>query len=88
MLKRRKNDYETLTDLELASRIGARDAAAVRPVTGPNNQRLYRTAWSILKDRGEAEEAVQDGYMKAFSAIETFAGRVVSLDVADPNCRQ
>lgn len=75
MLKRRKNDYETLTDLELASRVGARDAAAVRLVTGRNNQRLYRTAWSILKDRGEAEEAVQDGYMKAFSAIETFAGR-------------
>jgi RNA polymerase sigma-70 factor, ECF subfamily len=75
MLKQTKSDYATLSDGELASRIAARDVAAVRLVTGRNNQRLFRTAWSILKDRSEAEEAVQDGYMKAFDAIETFAGR-------------
>jgi RNA polymerase sigma-70 factor (ECF subfamily) len=75
MLKRRDPDYLTLSDSELASRIAARDAAAVRLVAGRNNQRLFRTAWSILKDRSEAEEAVQDGYLKAFNAIGTFAGR-------------
>jgi RNA polymerase sigma-70 factor (ECF subfamily) len=75
MLTREKTDYATLSDGELASRIAARDVAAVRLVTGRNNQRLFRTAWSILKDRSEAEEAVQDGYLKAFDAIETFAGR-------------
>jgi RNA polymerase sigma-70 factor, ECF subfamily len=75
MLKRNYSDYATLSDSELASRIAAREIAAVRLVTGRNNQRLYRTAWSILKDRSEAEEAVQDGYLKAFDAIETFAGR-------------
>ena len=75
MLKRNNSDYARLSDGELASRIAARDVAAVRLVTGRNNQRLFRTAWSILKDRSEAEEAVQDGYLKAFDAIETFAGR-------------
>ena len=40
-----------------------------------NNQRLYRAAWSVLKDRWEAEEAVQDGYLKAFAAIGSFAGK-------------
>jgi RNA polymerase sigma-70 factor (ECF subfamily) len=75
MLKQTKSDYATLSDSELASRIAARDVAAVRLVTGRNNQRLFRTAWSILKDRSEAEEAVQDGYLKAFDAIGTFAGR-------------
>jgi RNA polymerase sigma-70 factor (ECF subfamily) len=75
MLKQNKTDYAMLSDSELASRIAARDVAAVRLVTGRNNQRLFRVAWSILKDRSEAEEAVQDGYMKAFDAIETFAGR-------------
>jgi len=74
MMKREKRNHTTLSDLELASRIAATDVAAVRLVTGRNNQRLYRTAWSILKDRSEAEEAVQDGYMKAFNAIKTFAG--------------
>ena len=75
MLTQKSNDYATLSDSELASRIAARDVAAVRLVTGRNNQRLFRTAWSILKDRSEAEEAVQDGYLKAFGAIGTFAGR-------------
>jgi RNA polymerase sigma-70 factor (ECF subfamily) len=75
MLKQTKSDYAGLSDGELASRIAARDVAAVRLVTGRNNQRLFRTAWSILKDRSEAEEAVQDGYLKAFDAIATFAGR-------------
>ena len=74
MMRREKRNHTTLSDLELASRIAARDVAAVRLVTGRNNQRLYRAAWSILKDRSEAEEAVQDGYMKPFNAIKTFAG--------------
>jgi RNA polymerase sigma-70 factor (ECF subfamily) len=67
-------DYETLTDAELARRIAQRDSLAVRVVTGRNNQRLYRTAWSVLKDRADAEEAVQEGYLKAFAAIDSFAG--------------
>jgi RNA polymerase sigma-70 factor (ECF subfamily) len=67
-------DYETLTDIELAKRIAQRDTLAVRIVTSRNNQRLYRTAWSILKNRADAEDAVQDGYLKAFAAIESFAG--------------
>jgi RNA polymerase sigma-70 factor (ECF subfamily) len=75
MLKQKSNDHTTLSDSALARRIAARDVAAVRLVTGRNNQRLFRTAWSILKDRAEAEEAVQDGYLKAFAAIGTFAGR-------------
>src|SRR5262245_35707417 len=64
----------TLTDLELAKRIAQRDALAVRIVTSRNNQRLYRTAWSVLKNRADAEDAVQDGYLKAFAAIDSFAG--------------
>jgi RNA polymerase sigma-70 factor, ECF subfamily len=75
MLTPKTSDDATRSDTELAGRIAARDAAAVRLVTGRNNQRLFRAAWSILKDRSEAEEAVQDGYMKAFNAIGTFAGR-------------
>jgi RNA polymerase sigma-70 factor, ECF subfamily len=67
-------DYEALTDIELAKRIAQRDALAVRVVTRRNNQRLYRTAWSVLRNRADAEDAVQDGYLKAFAAIDNFAG--------------
>ncbi len=67
-------DYETLSDADLAARIAARDAHAVRLVVGRNNQRLYRAAWSILKARPEAEDAVQDAYLKGFRAIGGFKG--------------
>ncbi len=61
-------------DLVLARRCAARDPSAVRKLTADNNQRLFRAAWGILKDRAEAEEAVQSGYLKAFAAMEDFAG--------------
>ena len=67
-------DYAGLTDAELAARIVARDAGAVRFLTTCNNQRLFRAAWSILADRADAEEAVQDAYLKAFAALPTFRG--------------
>lgn len=68
-------DYATMPDLDLAARCAAHDREAVRQVTTVNNQRLFRAAWSILKDRQEAEDAVQAGYLKAFAAINMFVGR-------------
>ncbi len=66
--------YEALTDLELAGRIAQRDPLAVRLVLKRNNQRLYRTAWAVLKHRADAEDAVQEGYLRAFAAIGGFTG--------------
>ena len=68
-------DYATLDDMSLARLCGSRDGNALRHVITANNQRLFRTAWSILRDRSEAEEAVQAGYASAFSAIDKFEGR-------------
>ena len=68
-------DYKTFSDLDLAARIAARDAEAVRLVTQRNNRRLFRAAWSILKDRDEAEDAVQSAYLRGFGAIAGFAGK-------------
>jgi len=68
-------DYEHLDDTELAERCAGRDADAVRHVITSNNQRMFRTAWSILKNRSEAEEAVQAAYLSAFAKIATFEGR-------------
>src|SRR3546814_18589285 len=75
MISQLKIEYETLSHLGLAADIAARDPIAVRLVTGSNNQRLFRTAWSILKDHDEAEEAVQSTYLEAFAAIGGFAGK-------------
>lgn len=68
-------DYAKIDDLALARLCGKRDRVALRQVVTANNQRLFRAAWSILRDRIEAEEAVQTGYLNAFAAIGTFEGR-------------
>src|SRR4051812_15881094 len=68
-------DYDALSDVELARLCAARDRGAIRRVTTANNQRLFRTAWSILKNRAEAEEAVQAAYLSAFANMAAFEGR-------------
>lgn len=68
-------DYEALDDRALAARLGARDPAAVRLITGRNNQRLFRAAWTILQNRADAEDAVQSAYLRAFAHIAGFEGR-------------
>jgi len=68
-------DYEAMDDVNLARLITARDEQAVRVVTTRNNQRMFRAAWSILKHRADAEDAVQTAYLRAFAAIGDFEGR-------------
>lgn len=68
-------DYAELGEEALAELFRARDAGAVRFIATRNNQRLFRAAWSVLRDSGEAEDAVQSAYLKAFAAIDTFEGR-------------
>jgi RNA polymerase sigma-70 factor (ECF subfamily) len=68
-------DYESLGDVELAQLCAARDRGAITHVITSNNQRLFRTAWSILRNRAEAEECVQAAYLSAFGAMGSFEGR-------------
>lgn len=75
MLNQTKIDYGSLPELELARRIAARDEGALTFLMQCNNQRLFRTAWSILKDRDEAEDALQSAYLKAFASIGSFLGK-------------
>ena len=67
-------NYAALSDLALARQVLERDAGAARHLLTLNNQRLFRAAWSILLDRAEAEDAVQEAYAKAFAALKSFKG--------------
>ena len=53
-------------------RAGRSDAYAL--LMRRNNQRLYRLARGILRDDSEAEEAVQEGYVRAFTRLDGFKG--------------
>ena len=76
MSLRREQDWEasSLSDADLDRRARARDEDAVRELMRRYNRRLYRTALSILNDRRDAEEAVQDAYVKAFCGRAAFQG--------------
>ena len=62
------------SDLEIAARIAAGDRDELQKLMRRYNQRLYRTARSILKDDAEAEDAVQEGYLLAYQAMGKFRG--------------
>src|SRR3546814_7534385 len=71
----RDHDYGTLNDTTLAALVAARDPGAVRHVTARNHQRLFRTAFAILGNRAEAEDAVPSTYMRALAEIDRVEGR-------------
>src|SRR5712672_128058 len=62
------------TDTELVQRALGRDEAAVRAIMQANNRRLYRLARGILRNNSEAEDVVQETYVRAFTHLEQFRG--------------
>ncbi|TPJ38234.1 RNA polymerase sigma factor [Mesorhizobium sp. B2-6-5] len=61
-------------DLELAQRALARDGAAFRAIIKTHNQRLYRIARGVVRNDSEAEDIVQEAYVRAFAHLESFRG--------------
>lgn len=61
-----------MTDAEVARRIASGDRSALQLLMRRHNQKLYRTARSILKDETEAEDAVQEAYLSAYRAMGSF----------------
>ena len=61
-------------DGELVRRALARDGSAFRTIMERHNRRLYRIARSILRNDSEAEDAVQEAYVHAFTHLNGFRG--------------
>src|SRR2546421_12907588 len=61
-------------DADLIRRARSRDETAVRSIMQANNRRLYRIARGILRNDGEAEDVVQETYVRAFTHLEQFRG--------------
>ena len=61
-------------DVELVRRALSRDEAAVRAIIKANNRRLYRLARGILRNDSEAEDVVQETYVRAFTHLAEFRG--------------
>ena len=67
-------EADRLSDTELVDRARARDELAVRAITKRYNRRLFRLAHSILRDDAEAEDVVQESYVRAFTGLDLFRG--------------
>ena len=63
------------SDEEVVERVVAGDTALYEVVMRRYNTRLYRAARSILGNDGEAEDVMQDAYVRAFLHLGQFAGR-------------
>lgn len=61
-------------DAELVQRALASDAAAFRAIMQKYNRRLYRIARGVLRNNADAEDAVQDGYVSAFTHLASYRG--------------
>jgi RNA polymerase sigma-70 factor (ECF subfamily) len=69
-----KQTAEKLADDQLVELARGRDEAAVRALTQRYNRRLFRVARSILRDDAEAEDVVQETYVRAMTGLEHFRG--------------
>jgi len=70
-----KARLEGWTDEEVVERVKDGDTALYEIIMRRHNQRLYRVARAILRDDAEAEDVMQDAYVRAYQHLDQFAGR-------------
>lgn len=66
--------WEGVPDEDIVERIRAGEIALYEILMRRYNQRLYRVARSILRNDGEAEDVMQDTYVRAYEHLNQFAG--------------
>ena len=61
-------------EAEVIERARQRDPLAVRLLIQRQNRRLYRIARSIVRDDSDAEDVLQESYVRAFAGLAGFRG--------------
>ena len=80
-VSRRLDSHDAVVSLEVCNewpivqQAIAGNANAQERLFGRNTDKLYRTAFSVLRNREDAEDAVQDGLCKAYASLQFFRGR-------------
>ncbi|MBV9086032.1 MAG: RNA polymerase sigma factor [Acidobacteriaceae bacterium] len=64
-----------LSDEQVVERVLAGDTALFEIIMRRYNQRLYRVALAITRNDGEAEDIMQETYVRAYQHLRQFAGR-------------
>ena len=66
---------ESMSDAEVVARVLAGERELFEVLMRRNNQRVYRAVRSILTSDAEAEDVVQDAYVRAYSNLGRFEQR-------------
>jgi RNA polymerase sigma-70 factor (ECF subfamily) len=66
-----------LSDEEIVARVLAGDTALFEIIIRRYNQRLYRVTQAILRNDTEAEDVMQEAYVRAYEHLDQFAGRAL-----------
>ena len=64
-----------LDDTEVIARVLGGETALYEIIMRRYNERLYRVARAILRDDSEAEDVMQDAYVRAYRSLGQFEGR-------------
>ena len=68
-------DAPSWPDEEIVKRVVAGERALFEILMRRHNQRIYRIVRGILRDDGEAEDVMQDAYVRAYQHLAQFEGR-------------
>jgi RNA polymerase sigma-70 factor (ECF subfamily) len=67
-------DSNVLGDAQLVQLARQKDGVAFRTIMQRHNRRLYRMARSVVLNDSEAEDVVQESYVRAFINLDQFRG--------------
>lgn len=67
-----KNLIAELTDEQIAERVVAGETELFELLIRRHNRRVYRASRAILRDDSEAEDVMQDAYVRAFEHLHQF----------------
>jgi RNA polymerase sigma-70 factor (ECF subfamily) len=71
----RRSEQESWSDEQLIEAVLAGEATLFEVLMRRYSQRLYRVAYSILRQEADAEDAMQEAYLRAFQFLRQFEGR-------------
>jgi RNA polymerase sigma-70 factor (ECF subfamily) len=67
--------FQNINDESLVRRVLEGETALFEILMRRHNQRLYRIARAVLRDDAEAEDVMQDSYVRAYQNLGQFEGR-------------
>lgn len=70
-----RGTWAATSDEEVVERVRSGETELYEVIMRRYNQRLYRVARSILQDENEAEDVIQEAYVRAYEHLDQFAAK-------------